>query len=215
MPWVFTPAPERPLDRDRWQLFDLDEDFSQGKDFAAGSPQELAQMRVLFDREAERNHVYPLIGGADQRAANPPASLEGRTHFVFHPGVVRLPEGVVPNITLRSHTVTADIGPVTGNAIRTGMLITQGGGFGGYGLYVTVVTSSTLTANAGPGAAANGLYIDDQLSAQTTVPKTPVWRLSLHETLDVGEDSGSPVDDSYSIPFRFSGDLRRVTVDLQ
>jgi len=51
--------------------------------------------------------------------------------------------------------------------------------------------------------------------AQATIPKTAVWRLSLHETLDVGEDSGSSVDDAYSIPFRFSGHLNQVMVDLQ
>jgi hypothetical protein len=47
------------------------------------------------------------------------------------------------------------------------------------------------------------------------VEKTTPFKYSLYEGQDVGEDSGSPVDFSYKPPFKFTGTLERLMVELK
>ena len=59
------------------------------------------------------------------------------------------------------------------------------------------------------------LYVGDTVTAKGDIPRTAAWRMSLDETQDVGEDHGTGVDDSYALPYRYAGDLRKVVVDLR
>src|SRR3546814_21140656 len=85
MPWEDL-APAGSADTDyEWELFNLRADFSQAKDLAPSNPAKLAEMKALFDREAERNHVFPLddrfafARGIDSAIAH----AQNRNHFQY------------------------------------------------------------------------------------------------------------------------------------
>src|SRR5205085_9902831 len=139
-------------DHDRWELYNLNEDFSQSRDLAATYPKKLAELKVLFDREAEANHVFPLVsaktgqlfpfegrpstlGWGPNAAAiqGRPDPLQGKTEFVYFPDMPRLPGWSVPKLT-GSHRITAKFENTSGKA--EGILMAQGGRYGGFALYV-------------------------------------------------------------------------------
>ena len=101
-------------------------------------PEKLAEMKALFDEEAEKNHVYPLDDRGTGRIYVPKPSPGGsdpkRTKFTYYAGAVRLAETAAANTKNRSHTIEADITmPEKGGE---GVLVAIGGSSGGYSLYV-------------------------------------------------------------------------------
>ncbi|MFC7407045.1 sulfatase-like hydrolase/transferase [Georgenia alba] len=124
------------FDDDVWELYDTRTDPSQAHDLAQSRPERLAQLRDLFEREAERHHVLPLDDRVTERE-NPQIAgrfdpNEGRTEMTYGPRAGRLTEEVAPNVKNRSHTITVDL---TGGGQDTGVLVAQGGRFGGWSLY--------------------------------------------------------------------------------
>lgn len=92
--------PSTPLDplNFKWELYNLNVDFSQSTDLAARNPQKLAELQSGFDAAAKRYNVYPLTADLLGRVgiSNRPSLLDGRTHFIFHPGDTRYPQGSFP-----------------------------------------------------------------------------------------------------------------------
>ncbi|WP_145285559.1 arylsulfatase [Pirellulimonas nuda] len=136
-PWRQDYAPGN-WDQDKWELYHLDEDFSEANDLAAKMPEKLVAMIALFDEEAEKNHVYPLDDRGTGRIYIPKPSPGGsdpkRTNFTYYSGAVRLAETAAANTKNRSHTIEADITmPENGGE---GVLVAIGGSSGGYSLYV-------------------------------------------------------------------------------
>ena len=111
-PWRQDYAPGN-WENDQWELYNIDEDFSEANDLAAQYPEKLAELKALFDEEAAKNHVYPLDDRGVGRLISPKPSAGGsdpnRTHFTYHAGAVRLAETAAPNTKNRSHTISADI----------------------------------------------------------------------------------------------------------
>jgi arylsulfatase len=126
------------LDAQTWELYNVDEDFSQAHDLAAENPQKLRELQDLWWAEAARHSVLPIDWRAVERlnsAAMGRPSLTGdRALFTYFPGQVGLPDGASPRILNRSWTLTADIEVPEGGA--DGMIATHGGLVGGYGLYL-------------------------------------------------------------------------------
>jgi arylsulfatase A-like enzyme len=122
---------------DEWELYDGASDWSQAVHVADQYPDKLAELKDLFMVEAARYNVFPLD---DRRTelTNPaiagrPDLLNGRTSMMFYEGMGQLMENTVPNVKNKSHTVTADIEvPEKAN----GVIIAQGGRFGGWTLYL-------------------------------------------------------------------------------
>ena len=136
-PWRQDYAPGN-WDKDKWELYNIDEDFSEANDLAAKMPEKLAAMKALFDEEAEKNHVYPLDDRGTGRIYVPKPSPGGsdpkRTKFTYYSGAVRLAETAAANTKNRSHTIEVDITmPEKGGE---GVLVAIGGSSGGYALYV-------------------------------------------------------------------------------
>ena len=136
-PWRQDYAPGN-WENDRWELYHLDEDFSEANDLALEMPEKLAQMKALFDEEAEKYNVYPLddrgTGRIYEAKPSPGGSDPKRTKFTYYPGAVRLAETAAPNTKNRSHTIEADINmPEQGGE---GVLVAMGASGGGYALYV-------------------------------------------------------------------------------
>ena len=119
----------------RWELYNLADDYSQDNDLAAKMPDKLKQMQALFQQEALKYNVLPLDNSQFQRAITPrPSATAGRTDFTYvgeNPGI---PSGNAPNILNKSFTITAEIEVPEGGA--EGMIVTDGGRCGGYGLFL-------------------------------------------------------------------------------
>ncbi|WP_313333605.1 arylsulfatase [Sphingobium yanoikuyae] len=136
-PWRQDFAPGN-WDKDEWELYNIDQDFSEANNLAAAHPEKLAEMKAIFDEEAEKYHVYPLDDRGAGRLAEPKPSPGGsdpnRTEFTYYPGAFRLPETASPNTKNRSHSVIAEIDNPDGKA--QGVIVASGGSSAGFALYV-------------------------------------------------------------------------------
>jgi arylsulfatase len=250
LPWakVAPGAASANPDDFQWELYNINEDFSQANNLAAQNPAKLKELQDAFDREAKKYNVYPLDASFAERAdvSLRPSLTRGRNTFTYYPGTVRIPEGAAPDMKNRSYTITAEVEIPKGGA--EGVLATQGGRFGGWGLLLTggkpefdyafsnqsqhkyrIVSNEQLAAGIhtikfefqydGPGYGKGGtgtLSVDDKQVAQGKIERTIPVRISLDETLDIGEDTGTPVVESYvnKMPFKFGGELKRVVIEL-
>jgi arylsulfatase A-like enzyme len=117
-----------------WELYNLNDDYSQAHDLAQKNPEKLKELVELFDAEAKRNNVYPLAPLPSLLAAALTGRTKGNTHFVYRDGAKRIPFQAAPSVAGRSHTITAEIEvPKTG---AKGVIIAHGGKWGGYTLYL-------------------------------------------------------------------------------
>jgi arylsulfatase len=227
-----------------WELYHVEEDFSQATNLARQQPEKLKEMVKLFFADAARYNVLPLDGRKTERlnVENRPNLTEGRKAFTY-PNLLRLPEGASPDLKHKSHTITAKVDiPKDGGE---GMLFTQGGRFAGYGLFVkggklvyhynlagveryTIKSDQDVptgkvelravykTDADKPFAGAEvTLFAGDQQIGKGRVGKSIPNRVTLDETLDIGFDTGTPVMEGYEMPFKFSGVLNSVTIDLE
>ena len=134
MPWVLTGSHDFALDK--WELYNVNKDFSEGDDLAAKEPAKLKALQALFDSEARKYEVFPLDDRFVERGINPdrPSVVKGRTSFTYAAGTTRIPEGSAPPIYQRSHKITAKI--TVPDDKTEGVLIATGGSSAGYTLYV-------------------------------------------------------------------------------
>jgi arylsulfatase len=226
-PWVMAPLP--PLDDDEWELYDTNVDWSQARNLAAEMPDKLAELQQRFLDEARRYQVLPLddrrLERFDPDLAGRPTLIRGNTQLLFG-GMGRLTENVLLNIKNKTHAVTADVEIPEGGA--TGVLIAQGGAFGGWSLYLhegrpaycynlfglrrfKVYGDAAIPAGShqirmeftydGGGLAKGGavtLFVDGDQAGQGRVDATQPMAFSADETADVGRDIGSSVSDDYA-----------------
>src|SRR5262249_13663078 len=133
-PWVHFPPKEGILDWP-WELYDLRNDWTQAEDLAAKQPAKLKELQELFWKEAQKYQVMPLDGSLVERMITPrPSITAGRTEITWTRPLTGTPNGDAPSVLNTSYTFTAEVEIPKGGA--EGMLITQGGRFGGYGFYV-------------------------------------------------------------------------------
>lgn len=134
VPWELTGSIG--FENNTWELYHVEDDFSQAVDLATKHPQKLEELKKVFAAEAEKFGVYPLDDRFVERAVNPerPSVIKGRTHFRYAPGTTRIPEGSAPPIYQRSHKITANITiPKQG---CEGVITATGGTTAGYSLFV-------------------------------------------------------------------------------
>ena len=177
-----------------------------------------------------------------------PSLTRGRSHFVYHQGTVRIPEGTAPTVKNTTFTITAKLSVPEKGA--EGVVVTQGGRFAGWGLVVLQgkpvwAYKNTQQPNDGirisgakkltPGEhvvtvdfAYDGkkgefgkggsyvLNVDGAEVAKTTISHTVPFIYSVDETLDIGEDRGTPILEDYAdrMPFKFNGKIAEVDIDL-
>ena len=133
LPWI-TIGSEPSPDDFKWELYNVNEDFSQANNLADKNPAKLKELQDAFDVEARKYNVYPLDSSFASRAdpAIRPSLTRGRTEFTYYPGMVRIPEGSAPNFKNKSWAIAAEVGIPDGGA--SGVLATLGGRFGGWAL---------------------------------------------------------------------------------
>jgi len=291
-----------------WELYNIAEDYSQYKDLAAENPGKLNEMQALFLTEAGKYNVFPMDNRAFARIVTPrPSTVAGKTEFTYTGEVSGIPPGNAASILDRDYTMTADLTIPEGGA--EGMIVTMGGHFGGYGLYlsksfnwwlhkrlieaggvalflvglfltwlgkkkkwssramrvgqtVMVVAALVVLAVSGTGALGIGkgrpvfaynlfdlkrylwqgraispgkhtlvfdfkydgpgpgkggtgvLSVDGKQLDRKTIPHTMPLVVTFFETFDVGVDTRTPVDESYELPFRFTGKIDKLTIKV-
>lgn len=133
LPWITFGTKVDPDDF-KWELYNLNEDFSQANNLTEKNPAKLKELQAAFEAEAKKYNVYPLDSSAAERA-NPairPSVTRGRSEFTYYPGMVRIPEASAPDFKNKSWTVAAEIAIPKNGA--SGVLTKLGGRFGGWGL---------------------------------------------------------------------------------
>ena len=224
-PWVVEPLPA--YDDDRWELYGPD-DWTQARDLAGEQPGRLAHLQRLFLIEAARHNVLPLDDRRVERfnadLAGRPQLIRGSTQLLFG-GMGRLTENSVLVLKNKSHAVTAEI-EVPSEGAR-GVIVAQGGAFGGWSLYAhdgtltycynffgmqrfRIAADGVLPAGRhqarmefaydGGGLGKGGtvrLFVDGEQAGEGRVDATQPMIFSTDETTDVGSDGGTPVSDDY------------------
>ncbi len=136
IPWLSVPLP--PVADDTWELYNVSEDFSQARNLAAENPAKLKELQALFEKEAIRNHVYPIddrrVERFDASIAGRPDLMGPRTSLTLYEGMTGIMENAFINVKGRSYTVTADVEIPAGGA--NGVIIAQAGRFGGWSMYM-------------------------------------------------------------------------------
>jgi arylsulfatase A-like enzyme len=222
-PWVLN-APMPPVEDYKWELYDLTKDYSQANDLAAQMPDKLKEMQTLFDHEAKTYNVLPLDNSQFQRAiAARPSATAGQDVFSYPSAVSGIPLSNAPSILNRSFTITAEVESPKGGG--DGMIVTEGGRWGGFGLYMLKGKpvfdynglmlaqfrwQSQLPLQPGkhtiafdfkydgPGIAKGGagvLKVDGVDVATLKVPRTIPFLLPGDETFDIGTDTRTGVND--------------------
>lgn len=133
-PWLTTYEGDSLLDMN-WELYNIDEDFSQANNLADENPEQLEYMEKLFLTQASLYNVLPLDDRQADRqlSCHRPSLTAGRKTFTYYPGF-QAPEGATPDLKNKNHRITAEIKSLDAN--DEGMLITEGGRFAGFGLFI-------------------------------------------------------------------------------
>ena len=251
-PWLLATGKMPDVNDYHWELYHLTEDYSQYNDLAAKNPDKLKELQALFLTEAPKYNVFPLDNSGFVRLQTPrPSAIAGKTVFTYTGENAGIPPGNAPDILDKDYTITAEITVPKGGA--EGMIVTLGGRFGGYGLYLLrgkpVFTYNLLDMERfrwegglglardvlgkalapgkhtlvfdfkydgpGPGKGGTGVFtVDGKELAKKTIKHTIPLLMSIDETFDVGLDTRTGVDDSYKLPFRFTGTIDKLTYKL-
>jgi arylsulfatase len=221
---------ENRFTEDTWELYHVREDFSMSTDLAKDFPDVLASLQEVFLAEAVKYNVLPL-DDRRQELFNPniagrPDLMFGRTSLTLYEGMNDLLENDFINIKNTSFEIVAEV--ETGSEPANGVIVAQGGAFGGWSLYVMdgtptfvynyvgldeykVSASSKLPAGKAtvkmdfaydggdPGSGGTAtLYINDQSAGSVRVEQTEFSIFSADETAGVGRDGETPVTDDYT-----------------
>ena len=134
-PWLLATGKLTDVNDYNWELYHITEDYSQDNDLAAKMPDKLKEMQALFMTEAAKYQVLPLDNTGFSRLLTPrPSAVAGRAVFTYRGENSNIPVGNAPSILDKDYTITAEITIPPGGA--EGMIVTLGGRFGGYGLYL-------------------------------------------------------------------------------
>ena len=235
--------PRRPLAEDVWELYNVNEDFSQANDLAAKEPAKLEELKAKFMEVAVEHHVLPIddrsIERFDPVIAGRPDLMNGRTKLVLYPGAKGIPENAFINVKNTSLRFTAE---VEVPAKASGVLLAQGGDFGGWSFYMLdgdlyytynwvglesyTVKSSTKVApgkhtltldfayDGGRGAGGTAtLSADGTKIGEGRIEKTNSNTFGIDESADVGTDENTPVTLAYEHREVFNGRIGSITVE--
>jgi arylsulfatase A-like enzyme len=136
-PWeLLGKAIQDPASAYKFELYDVRHDWTQYTDLAASHPAKVQEMKDLMFAEFAKYHVLPLDASVATRMVTPRPSMSGGRKVFTYSGVpiTGIPRGTAPSVLNTSYTITADIEVPQGGG--DGMIVTDGGRFGGYGMYV-------------------------------------------------------------------------------
>jgi arylsulfatase len=250
-PWAMGTGKMPEINAYPWELYNITEDYSENNDLAAKNPEKLKELQALFLAEAAKYNVFPLDNSLLPRMlTSRPSAVAGKTVFTYTGENAGIPTASAPSILNKDYTITAEVTVPKGGA--EGMIVTLGGHFGGYGLYLLKgkpvfvynlldlkryrweggVGSRDVLGDAlkpgvhtivfdfkyaGPGLGKGGtgvLSVDGKELARKTIEHTIPIIMTVDESFDIGIDTRTTVDDSYKLPFRFTGKINKLTFKL-
>jgi len=231
MPWDLNKV--QPFEEDVWELYHIDEDFSESNNLAEQHPEKLEELKARWEELAWENNVYPLYDDMIMRVAKQQSRLFGdRKEFVYYyPGAQRIAEKASPPVKANSHSIEVTLN-LTGN--EEGVIVACGGFTGGYtlfikdnkayydynyynGLYYSLESPKLGTGEVhikfdfvekgspkrGIPGGVGTLSINGSQVDETTLEEMHVSTFSLSETFDVGVDAGTPVSNKYKVKNHF------------
>jgi len=137
LPWELnTATPPDVITGYKWELYNLNEDVTEYNDLAGKMPDKLKQMQDVFYEQAKKYDVLPLDNSTLKRfLTQRPSATAGRTTFTYSGELSGVPAAAAPNILDKDYTITVDVDIAKGGG--EGMIVTEGGRFGGYGLFLS------------------------------------------------------------------------------
>jgi len=126
-----------PMNGFKWELYDLNKDWTQANDIAAQNPDKLRDLQQIFTLEGSKYNVFPLqVSRVPRFFAPKPSYSAGRTEFTYHGVISNVPTGAAgaPDVLNRAYTITADVVVPAGGG--DGMIVTDGSRFSGYAFYL-------------------------------------------------------------------------------
>lgn len=242
-PWETGGRTLEALQNATWELYNIEEDFSQANDLAAKHPEKLEELQAKFTEEAKKYNVFPLDPRLSERL-DPKLRVTGKppTSWTYYGNKVWLPEPVGPQLFPRGHTITASLEIPKGGAEG---VITCSGSFSiGWTLFIkdgkpqfryqcvdlaNVEIPGTLTIPEGkvelktefipdPNSKTDGgtlrLFVNGKPAGEGKLTRT-VFRHGL-EPFEVGRDSITPIDPVYEGKgsFDFTGKIKKVEFQL-
>ncbi|WP_051313166.1 arylsulfatase [Sporocytophaga myxococcoides] len=234
--------PGTPFEKDKWELYNLNEDYNERFDLAAKNPEKLKELQDIFDSEAQKYNVYPLKDGLSTSFGAGQSAYEGQSTVVLYPGVAQIFGASGPSLTARPFSITADV-EIT-DKTNEGALLAVGSRFEGFSFFVkegklqvahnhnskvTYLVSDrpvptgkvalrfdfnfTQPKAQGESAGKEILYINNQKVAEKDITPVHAYIFAYDEGLDVGRDQLTPVADKYKSPFKFTGKLNNITIN--
>lgn len=222
-------------DKDKWELYHLEQNWSQSKNLADKHPEKLQELIDLWFAEAKRNNVLPLDdrSPAELLTIERPAEEKPRDTYIYYPNTAPVPEGVAVNVRGRSYKILANVEITDPDA--SGVLFAHGSRFGGHALFIKdrkpyyvynflgIEPEQVLKSDVKlkPGKFTLGvefektgkgetlgeakLYIDDKVVASGKMRTQPAKFTLSGDGLCVGYDSGDAVSSLYKSPGKFTG----------
>ena len=244
-PWIGVGGGLDVMSGYEWELYKINDDFSQSNDVAKKYPEKLEELKMAFYGQATKYNVLPIDNSKTPRldVSLRPSLTLGKTEYTYYDNMTRIPEGTAPDFKNKSYSIDVDV-EIDKNG-DDGVLVTQGGRFGGWALIVLdnkpmfiynvanleryeIASKEKLSPGKhkiryefdydGGGAGKGGtgtLFVDGKQVAKNKIDRTMGYRISLDETFDIGSDAGEPVSEKYHVPFDFEGKLNKVTVKLE
>ena len=227
---------EQDFNQDKWELYNLKDDFNEINDLAAQQPAKLKELRALFDSEGAKYNVFPLKDGTKGYTLQ--TAYKDLDRVVLYPGQSTIVDVAGPFAIKKSFSLIADV--ELAGVETEGVLLSRGGFEGGLSFFVQnrklqfvysvgdgtkyVITSEKATLPtgkvqlradvkyepSGPGSIslfANNIKVGEQKIEKTT------GYVYLHEGVNVGFDDLTPVADTYKVPFAFTGKINHVTIE--
>jgi arylsulfatase len=233
MPWDVNVV--LPFDQDKWELYNVAEDFSESTDLATSNPEKLEELVAIFDEEAWKYNVYPLYDDMIKRIGAQQDRLFGdQKEFIYYwPGAIRIAEKSSAPVKNRAHTIETQL-DLEGD--EDGVIVAVGGMTGGYTMFIKdnrlyydynfldgvhyILKSPPLPKGktklkfnfikteqfGGDGE----LYVNGEKVDEVEMPQMHIATYSLAETFDVGRDTGTQVSRLYDGIFKFNKKLDRV-----
>ena len=229
-------------DKDQWELYNLEQDWSQANDLAAKMPAKLDELKELFLIEATKNKGLPIGGGLWIPVLHPELRVvPPYTEWTFAGNMTRMPEVVAPTLGNKNNLVTIEA-EIPANA--NGVLYALGGFSGGLATYVKdgilcyeynlfelqrtqivseqklptgkvrIEVETTYTEPKPAGPLNVTLKVNGAVVASGKVPISAPLLFTANDCLDIGIDLGSPVSLDYfdEAPFAFNGRIDEVKV---
>jgi arylsulfatase A-like enzyme len=227
---------------DKWELYNIDEDWSQANDLAARNPKKLEEMKALFIEESKKYKNLPIGGGLWSTALFHPedAPAPTLTEWTFDAPITLMPESAAPKLGKVSNLVNMEVDvPKKADGVLYALAGFSGGitcyikdGYLNYefnlfevqrtklkskeklpqGKAMIEVESKLVDKIGGPMDVV--MRVNGKVVGQTRVPAAMSLHFTSNATFDIGTDLDSPVSLDYydQAPFAFNGSIGKTKI---